>query len=227
MKITHVGHIEKSGLIRLGSIQEVVLTPLSKSSDDGKTGLHFSFLYSYIKGYTPIEVDYCLPVPSPEDTLIFQQTHPINIVTYMTKSDTHPRSFIATKNSYLAWFLFNNYVLQIETNSLIDISDEHAILHLKKFIYTQNSIIKKLHQEVKALESIVSQNHKPKRTPIPDAVKMIVYERDEGKCVRCGSTIRLHFDHIIPFSKGGADSEDNIQILCEVCNLQKSDKIAF
>jgi 5-methylcytosine-specific restriction endonuclease McrA len=54
---------------------------------------------------------------------------------------------------------------------------------------------------------------------------MIVYERDEGKCVKCGSQNKLHFDHIISFSKGGSNSKKYIQILCEDCNLKKSNKI--
>ena len=65
------------------------------------------------------------------------------------------------------------------------------------------------------------------RTPISEPVKLLVWTRDEGKCVRCGSSENLHFDHIIPVAKGGGNSENNIQILCEHCNLQKSDRIAF
>ena len=43
--------------------------------------------------------------------------------------------------------------------------------------------------------------------------------------MRCGSKDKLHFDHIIPVSKGGSNTEANIQILCGACNLKKSDKI--
>ena len=38
---------------------------------------------------------------------------------------------------------------------------------------------------------------------IPTSVKLEVWKRDEGKCVQCGSVDNLHFDHILPFSKGG------------------------
>ncbi len=42
----------------------------------------------------------------------------------------------------------------------------------------------------------------------------------------CGSNINLHFDHDIPFSKGGSSlTSKNIQLLCEKCNLKKHDKI--
>ena len=64
-----------------------------------------------------------------------------------------------------------------------------------------------------------------KRKPIPQNVKDKVWRRDEGKCVSCGSNENLEFDHIIPHSKGGADTYRNLQLLCEPCNRKKSDKI--
>lgn len=61
---------------------------------------------------------------------------------------------------------------------------------------------------------------------IPTNVKQQVYARDKGKCVICGSTVNLHYDHIIPFSKGGSSIDaNNIQLLCQKCNLRKRDKI--
>ncbi len=61
---------------------------------------------------------------------------------------------------------------------------------------------------------------------IPTLVKREVWERDKGKCVDCGSTKDLHFDHIIPWSKGGSSTDTkNVQLLCGKHNLGKSDKI--
>lgn len=61
---------------------------------------------------------------------------------------------------------------------------------------------------------------------IPTSVKLEVWKRDKGKCKECGSTDNLHFDHILPFSKGGTSLlAENIQLLCARHNLQKSDKI--
>ncbi|NWJ47743.1 MAG: HNH endonuclease [Chloroflexi bacterium] len=60
---------------------------------------------------------------------------------------------------------------------------------------------------------------------IPQEVKVAVWNRDQGKCVECGATEYLEYDHIIPFSKGGASSVNNVQLLCRKCNLKKSDKI--
>jgi len=61
---------------------------------------------------------------------------------------------------------------------------------------------------------------------IPSAVKFEVWKRDKGCCVLCGSTSNLHFDHDLPFSKGGSSLlAANIRILCAKHNLAKSDKI--
>ncbi len=61
---------------------------------------------------------------------------------------------------------------------------------------------------------------------IPSEVKKEVWKRDKGKCVLCGATKNLHFDHDLPFSKGGTSlTEKNIRLLCAKCNLSKSNKI--
>lgn len=60
---------------------------------------------------------------------------------------------------------------------------------------------------------------------ITQKVKDLVWNRDGGKCVECGSNENIEFDHIIPHSKGGANTYRNIQLLCEPCNRSKSAKI--
>jgi len=61
---------------------------------------------------------------------------------------------------------------------------------------------------------------------IPTSVKLEVWKRDKGRCVICGSTDNLHFDHIIPYSKGGSSLvAANIQLLCARHNIAKRDKI--
>ena len=51
------------------------------------------------------------------------------------------------------------------------------------------------------------------------------YECDRGKCRICGSSDNLHFDHILPFSKGGSSKvASNIQLLCARHNLKKGAK---
>ncbi len=61
---------------------------------------------------------------------------------------------------------------------------------------------------------------------IPTKVKLEVWKRDKGMCRKCKSTENLHFDHDLPFSKGGTSlTADNVKILCMKCNLEKSNKI--
>ena len=60
---------------------------------------------------------------------------------------------------------------------------------------------------------------------IPGEIQQEVYKRDRGKCRICGSTNNLHFDHILPFSKGGSSKvASNIQLLCARHNLKKGAK---
>jgi hypothetical protein len=61
---------------------------------------------------------------------------------------------------------------------------------------------------------------------IPASVKLEVWKRDKGCCTKCGSRDNLHFDHVIPYSKGGSSLvAENIQLLCVRHNLEKSDNI--
>lgn len=61
---------------------------------------------------------------------------------------------------------------------------------------------------------------------IPTEIKKEVWKRDKGKCVICGETKNLHFDHELPFSKGGTSlTTKNVRLLCMKHNLQKSAKI--
>jgi hypothetical protein len=66
---------------------------------------------------------------------------------------------------------------------------------------------------------------KPRREAIPRSVQREVWQRDGGRCVECSTREKLCFDHIIPFSKGGSNSIRNLQLLCEKCNLAKSNYI--
>lgn len=63
------------------------------------------------------------------------------------------------------------------------------------------------------------------RLPIPDSVRRKVYERDEYRCVRCGSPDELTVDHKWPHIRGGNNSLDNLQTLCKPCNLSKNDDV--
>ncbi len=63
---------------------------------------------------------------------------------------------------------------------------------------------------------------------IPGKVKLAVFKRDKGICIQCGAKDNLHFDHLLPYSKGGTSlKEENIQLLCARHNLQKSARLDY
>jgi hypothetical protein len=65
--------------------------------------------------------------------------------------------------------------------------------------------------------------HKTKRFPSAK-LKVQVLMRDGNRCKLCGITVigsNIHFDHIIPWAKGGETTLENLQILCSEHNLAK------
>ena len=57
-------------------------------------------------------------------------------------------------------------------------------------------------------------------------LKTEVMERDNHKCVACGSASNLEIDHVTPVSQGGASVKGNLQVLCRSCNRSKRTKSA-
>ena len=79
-------------------------------------------------------------------------------------------------------------------------------------------------------QSNYSNAHQTART-VGDKLRFKVFHRDNFKCCVCGAspatdpTVILHVDHIIPWSKGGETTIDNLQTLCSRCNFGKGDLI--
>jgi len=79
-------------------------------------------------------------------------------------------------------------------------------------------------EKIKGLKEVIELEEDAR--VIPSEVKAKVWKRDKGQCVKCESKEHLHFDHILPYTKGGTSRDErNIQLLCARHNLQKSDKI--
>ncbi|MGB8708121.1 MAG: HNH endonuclease [Dehalococcoidia bacterium] len=75
-------------------------------------------------------------------------------------------------------------------------------------------------------QSTIEQKKIDRTRLIPAWVKLEVWNRDKGQCVICTSKDNLHFDHIIPYSKGGSSLvAENIQLLCARHNLAKRNRI--
>ena len=122
------------------------------------------------------------------------------------------------------WFFANQLFL---AGSLCSGSDfEKQQLRIKLFVYEQDQELRQLRAMVANYEAAANLAATPRRRPIPEDVKLVVWARDGGACVRCGHREQLQFDHVIPVAKGGADSAENLQVLCQPCNLRKADAIA-
>lgn len=74
-------------------------------------------------------------------------------------------------------------------------------------------------------QTLVKSTDRTLSRHIPREIRQRVWQEYSGRCVECGATQYLEFDHIIPVAKGGSNSETNVQLLCRKCNLKKSDKI--
>lgn len=58
---------------------------------------------------------------------------------------------------------------------------------------------------------------------VPHALRRNVLQRDKA-CVYCGSTVHLTVDHVVPRSKGGGHTLDNLVAACKQCNSSKSNR---
>jgi 5-methylcytosine-specific restriction endonuclease McrA len=115
----------------------------------------------------------------------------------------------------------------------------------KKQYYTEHS------EQIKKRMKIYWKTESGKETKFKDSLKkrsndfnvvfspvkrMGILDRDNWECRRCGVSVhdestgnwnthdKAHIDHIIPLSKGGPSTLDNLQTLCRTCNLSKSAK---
>jgi hypothetical protein len=90
-------------------------------------------------------------------------------------------------------------------------------LYIKIFIDTLAKLWKRqlvIYQEQKA------------HGAIPQHIRAAVFKRDGGRCVQCGYDGEyIEYDHIMPRSKGGQNTVDNVQLLCRKCNLKKGDRV--
>lgn len=63
---------------------------------------------------------------------------------------------------------------------------------------------------------------------VPLGLRFQILERDEQRCRLCGADpsqgIHLHVDHVIPWSKGGKTTSENLQTLCNLCNIGKGNR---
>ena len=80
-------------------------------------------------------------------------------------------------------------------------------------------------------DSQTKPNTSGRRRNPSDRLRLQVLDRDGYRCVLCGNTpaddrsVRLHLDHLVPYSKGGETTLENLRTLCALCNLGRSNSV--
>jgi hypothetical protein len=215
MKVTKVGLLTKQNVIDIvGPMSGMLAAILTNLQSHASTLVTLPITLG--KGIKARKIELAVSFPNILSTKL---THPVSV-------DEAQCFHLMDSGKYGALMMFQNQFFAVTTHYVDASAVEEAVLQIKKLVYSQDNKLKRLQQEVETMERVISQKG-VQRTPISEGVKLLVWTRDEGKCMRCGSSENLHFDHIIPVVKGGGNSESNIQILCERCNLQKADRITF
>ncbi len=104
------------------------------------------------------------------------------------------------------------------------------IYHKEQVVGKCKNGVREIYGIVDAQESKCTTKAQKSRNP-STRLRFEVLVRDKFTCCFCGASptkdpsVTLHIDHIVPWSKGGKTSLDNLQTLCSKCNLGKSDLV--
>ena len=140
------------------------------------------------------------------------------------------------KNSILGIYLFKKIemiefkkeilkpLLDFSINLFVSYTSPQGRNHYSKsYKFLSNNIEYLLSECIKARQ--YKQSAKYQRSLVTDKLRYQVLNRDKNKCTICGASAKdgakLHVDHIIPVSKGGLSTMDNLRTLCDRCNLGK------
>jgi Holliday junction resolvasome RuvABC ATP-dependent DNA helicase subunit len=131
----------------------------------------------------------------------------------------------STKKSLVAVELLNLFPVVTDMGKL---SEEELLIKLARDCDIKNGV--KIITSSDTIDALGSKTEAVTereniRISISAKVRRVVWRRDQGKCAKCSSRKNLEYDHIIPVSKGGSNTERNIELLCESCNRSKSDAI--
>lgn len=168
---------------------------------------------------------------------------PVEPVTSIVNRDANQNGLVEIaqdlddSEQFYHWFLENeDSFLQYWTQ----VTDEvfHIVFANRRFLQRFGSALadymtSELHEESICRALVGSKIKRLSRSPA--WLKSAVFHRDHGRCVTCMCDLsgllstdrRLHFDHIVPLSRGGSNDPSNFQLLCESCNLKKSHGPAY
>lgn len=129
------------------------------------------------------------------------------------------KDWVVRQQSPLVYCAYKGVIYKFDR---VGYTDEEIILQIMNLEDDERKKFERLKHKFTVAEQ---EEKEGKRPAIPEEVRIAVWRRDDGKCVKCGSRERLEYDHIIPLSKGGSNTVRNIELLCEKCNREKSGNI--
>jgi len=161
-----------------------------------------------------------LKIEFPTHALEDQQSQPVFL------SDKEPfrdRSARLHSNElrFLGVALYQNHFYCVETDSINQYSVKEASGLIMGKSAAEEKDLKRIRREVKVVDQLSNRREDYTVPLIPEAVQLVVYARDNGQCVQCGSKEKIQFDYVVPFAIEGSITTDHIHILCQVCQLRK------
>jgi len=155
----------------------------------------------------------------------------INFDPKMTEDQVKIKIFSIIKNADKPILLTENRnkkngIFCYYADAIYQVDEQNSLEEIELLIFDLEDKERKKFEKLKKKMEITQQIEKqPERERIREEVRIAVWRRDEGKCVKCGSRDKLEYDHIIPVSKGGSNTVRNIELLCESCNRKKNARI--
>lgn len=134
---------------------------------------------------------------------------------FLNERDTSPFKFNVENKTY---WLFENKFYK-DTDGL----DHDSV---KALLLSRQRLKQEHINRAKSITAAPKIESRPKRGILPEDIKLLVWQRDEGRCAKCGSQSELQYDHIIPISLGGSSTPENLQILCGKCNRTKRTSVS-
>lgn len=130
---------------------------------------------------------------------------------------SEPVQLNSTSDGLDGKWLFRDRVLDVR--GTVRVPAIEVPVRIKAAVLRLERGFERIRREVDAFEN--GTRLSIRRESIADSVRLFVWQRDSGRCVKCGSQERLEFDHIIPVALGGGNTDRNLQLLCVACNRTK------
>ncbi|MBI6546089.1 MAG: HNH endonuclease [Cyanobacteria bacterium NC_groundwater_1444_Ag_S-0.65um_54_12] len=111
---------------------------------------------------------------------------------------------------------------------MVGVQKAITLLYLGKAVSVQDSereirspsIVMRVPQAIRLLAKVVARRALDSLKPTRSAI----FKRDKQQCQYCSGKTNLTIDHVVPRSRGGLDTWDNLVTACVRCNNRKGDR---